>query len=316
MSGEPAASARPRIGALERRQRDQLLRGPGLVWDLGGLTVALTTRLPDLSAWIGEAYGHHPRLDPATTVVDVPVRVTAETGPRRLLGRRAHLRIDGTTPLQPFPAGKAPLFFEWGLNWAIAERAHWYLMIHAATVARNGRGLILPGQPGTGKSTLAAGLVRSGWQLLSDEFALLGLSDGLLYPLRRPISLKGDALALFRAVAPARMSAGCYDSEKGKIGFYIPDSTRGDYASAPVRPAAIVVLDRDPEAHIDVARIAGADAFVHATRNSFNYTSLGEPGFRAMRDLVGACGRFYLRYPDVEAATAPLDDLLSQSEAA
>ena len=62
---------------------------------------------------------------------------------------------------------------EWGLNWCVAGHAHQYLMLHAAALERNGRAVILPGDPGAGKSTLTAALMLSGWRLLSDEITLV-----------------------------------------------------------------------------------------------------------------------------------------------
>jgi HprK-related kinase A len=79
---------------------------------------------------------------------------------------------------------------EWGMNWCIASHMHYYLMLHAAVLERDGHALIMPGDPGAGKSTLTAALMLDGWRLLSDEIALIDRNDGLLYGLARPVSLK------------------------------------------------------------------------------------------------------------------------------
>src|SRR3546814_10587342 len=85
---------------------------------------------------------------------------------------------------------------EWGLNWCIGAHGHQFLIIHAAVIARNGLAAILPGAPGSGKSTLTACLVHNGWRLLSDEMALVSLQDGGLTALARPISLKNRSIDL------------------------------------------------------------------------------------------------------------------------
>src|SRR3546814_969352 len=53
-----------------------------------------------------------------------------------------------------------------------------FLIIHAAALEKSGRAAILPGAPGSGKSTLTAYLVHNGWRLLSDELALISLQHG------------------------------------------------------------------------------------------------------------------------------------------
>jgi predicted ATPase len=46
-------------------------------------------------------------------------------------------------------------------------------MLHAAVVEKNGKALILPALPGSGKSTLSAALAMNGWRFLSDEFTMI-----------------------------------------------------------------------------------------------------------------------------------------------
>lgn len=50
---------------------------------------------------------------------------------------------------------------------------HNLLFIHAAVLAKDGKGLMICGAPNAGKSTLAALLNNKGYKFLSDEFALL-----------------------------------------------------------------------------------------------------------------------------------------------
>lgn len=67
------------------------------------------------------------------------------------------------------------------------------LHLHAACVAREGRGLVLVAPSGGGKSTLAAGLVRRGWSYLSDEAVAILPGSRTVFGFPRPIALKGDA---------------------------------------------------------------------------------------------------------------------------
>ena len=83
----------------------------------------------------------------------------------------------------PLPLAQGLLAAELGMYLQVALGWRRHLLLHAAVVERNGRALVLTGESGAGKSTLAAMMMRAGWRLLGDEFALVGLDDGLLHPL-------------------------------------------------------------------------------------------------------------------------------------
>ena len=61
--------------------------------------------------------------------------------------------------------------------------------IHAAALSSGGKGLLLPGTSGSGKSSLAAWLTASGMNYLTDELVFLS-RKGFMNPITRPICLK------------------------------------------------------------------------------------------------------------------------------
>ncbi len=54
------------------------------------------------------------------------------------------------------------------------QRTDFLLAMHACAVEKKGACLIFPGVSGSGKSTISAGLYNSGWNILSDEVAVVG----------------------------------------------------------------------------------------------------------------------------------------------
>ncbi len=141
----------------------------------------------------------------------------------------------------PGPRRHASPMFEWGLNWVIATKAHQYLIIHAAVVERNGLALILPGPPGSGKSTLCAGLVFRGWRLLTDELALVRPADGKLAAIARPISLKNQSIDIMRRFAPdAVMGRPTEGSIKGTIALLQPPADSIEQIDELAQPRWIV----------------------------------------------------------------------------
>ncbi|MCX7373245.1 MAG: HPr kinase/phosphatase C-terminal domain-containing protein [Alphaproteobacteria bacterium] len=86
------------------------------------------------------------------------------------------------------------------------------MLIHATCVARAGKGLLLLGASGAGKSLLALRLIEAGWSLVADDQVLLRCEHEALWaeapaPLAGMIEARG--LGIFRGIphAPARLTA-------------------------------------------------------------------------------------------------------------
>jgi hypothetical protein len=65
-----------------------------------------------------------------------------------------------------------------------------YLFVHAGVVASAGRGMILVGESGAGKTSTVGALVRGGAVFLSDEVALLDPAAGVVIPFTLPMAVK------------------------------------------------------------------------------------------------------------------------------
>ena len=111
-------------------------------------------------------YGEFPVV-PADEFADFDVRVAPPVGLRRWILLQAFFHFDDRPSFRPLPPGQAFPLLEWGLNWRVAAHAHQFLIVHAAVIVK-AAGRILPAPPGSGKSTLCAGLISRGWRLLSD----------------------------------------------------------------------------------------------------------------------------------------------------
>lgn len=80
-------------------------------------------------------------------------------------------------------------------------------LLHAGAVSLNGQGIILPGAPGMGKSTLVVKLVMLGCKFLSDEIACLHPAHGVLEPFPRTVNIREPSqellgLSLERGTSP------------------------------------------------------------------------------------------------------------------
>jgi hypothetical protein len=71
----------------------------------------------------------------------------------------------------------------------VAEHARDRVFVHAGCAVHDGRAIVVPGRTMSGKSSLAAALVRAGATYFSDEFAVLD-RRGRVHPYPRPMSIR------------------------------------------------------------------------------------------------------------------------------
>ena len=135
--------------------------------------------------------------------------VPAGTGPHFLFERRgSEYRLSAADRLLWRAADREEALdrLEGRLRFEVARRSREHLDVHAGAVAIAGRGVLVPGASGSGKSHLVAALLERGAAYLSDEYALIG-SDGRLRPYPQPLMLAGDERARKRRVPAERFGA-------------------------------------------------------------------------------------------------------------
>lgn len=253
-------------------------------------------------------------IDPAAKheLHDFHVRVERVPGLRRWLRPQVNFWMDGLSPFKPLPVEHAFPLLEWGMNWCIASHAHHYLLLHAAVLERHGRCVILPGDPGAGKSTLTAALMLSGWRLLSDEMTIIDRDDGLLVPLARPVSLKNRSIDVIRAFSrDAVFGETAHDTHKGTVSHLRPSADSVARMTEKGRAAHIVFPRWEAGAETALTRRPKADAFMHAATHAFNYSLLGRLGFDLTAALIDACECWDFRYAQLDEALHVFESLVA-----
>jgi HprK-related kinase A len=250
---------------------------------------------------------------PPDGICDFTVRLEAERPWRRWLRPSVAIRGDYILPdAAPLALAHGLLAAEMGMNLQMALGQKRFLLLHAATVERDGRALLMTGASGAGKSTLAALLGEHGWRLMGDEFALLDLTDGSLHPFPRAVSLKNQAIYVMEEIAGQdRLGPWLRNTPKGTIRHLRPNADAIARMGEAARPAMILFpgFGRDVEAAIRL--VGGAEVFVRLTQASTNYVGLGERGFKALSGLVESVPARAIDYPDTKSALALVEQLWS-----
>ena len=276
----------------------------------GPVVVRIQSPLRAVRQGIALHYAQHP-VESGEGFADFHVCVDRPLTVRRWFNHQAVFRLDGREPFAPLPGNLGFAALECGLDWCVSSHCHQYLIVRAAVLERGGRALILPAPPGSGKSTLCAGLVfGGGWRLLSDELALIDPASGQVVPLPRPVILKNDSINVMRAFAPAALfSEVVHETVKGRLAHVRPPTEGVLRADERVLPAWVVLPRYMPAAGAQLEPLSRARAFMTLVDNAFNYNVHGRGGFAAFADAIDRSDCYEFTYSSLHEAVAVFDKL-------
>lgn len=182
---------------------------------------------------------------------------------------------------------------------------HHHLALHGGAVAKAGKGILLPGKSGSGKSSLTAWLVGKGFSYLTDELVLLA-EDRSILPFARPLSLKPPASDLI---------VDLFDLNKEKLltgprGTMIPyrQLNGTNIKTFPTLHTIIFpmfVAGEDAE----LTKISHARCCLRLLETYVNARNLTDHGFGSLAELIRGVDAYELRYgsfSDLPLLLAPL----------
>ncbi len=286
----------------------------GIRYRTGPFTVCLKTHLPDLVALLHRMYGATPVV-PDDGVCHFHVTMDRPGGLRRWLKPQVVFTIDGFQPFDPFPVDHAFPLLEWGLNWCIGSAANGFLILHSAVVEKNGKAIIFPALPGSGKSTLCSGLINRGWRLLSDEFGIIDQQTGEIIPIPRAIPLKNYSIGVIKAFAPDTHIGPTFPkTRKGDVAHLAPPVASLEQQFTRAKAAFVVFPKFQCDAELSLIEQKQSVAFTRLSNNSFNYQLTMEEGFHSLVRLVRQSQCYGLGYGNLNEAIAALDKLVEAED--
>jgi hypothetical protein len=107
-----------------------------------------------------------------------------------------------------------------------AVHASGLVFVHAGVVGHDGRGLVIPGDSFSGKTTLVAALVKRGATYYSDEYAVFD-AEGRVHPYPKPLSLRPFDSTGEQVESPVESLGGVAGEEALPLGaayvtYYVP----------------------------------------------------------------------------------------------
>lgn len=183
----------------------------------------------------------------------------------------------------------------------LAERSRGGLLFHAAALAWQGQGMLLPGAIGAGKSTLVAWLAARGFTYLTDEMVYVPHGAHAFHAFTRPLNLKAGSL-------PVLTDALDLDFRSGEVlehpaGVLIAPALFDAPASRPVYPLGRVIFPRyRPQGEFELRLLSGAQAGKGLMECLVNARNLPDRGFREVARLARiapACRLEYGRFEQI-----------------
>lgn len=265
------------------------------------------------SAWrqpvadLARLYAAYPDMGGA--IADFTVRLQPVSALRRFVRPSIFITGDhGLSDAAPMSLAHGLLAAEMGMNLQMALGWRRHLLLHASSVEKDGRVLVMTGESGSGKSTLAALLGERGWRLMGDEFALLDCVSGAILPFPRLVSLKNEAISVIEAdVGASRMGPLLRATAKGDIRHMIPDRQAISRMDEGGEPRLLLFPRFGHDAA--VRPVDPAENFMRLTQASTNYVTLGAPAFTALTRFVRQVPARAIDFPDGAAAIAMVEHL-------
>lgn len=199
---------------------------------------------------------------------------------------------------------------EWMINWQVIRHRDDFVQLHAATVVCDRKALILAGDPGSGKSTLTAGMLARGWSYLCDEFALIDPQTLDTHPFPRALCMKEPSFPVIdRLGLRLQRKTPYHKPTKGRVAFLDPLDVRPDVVAEPA-PVGWVVFPRYVKgARPALEPIARAEAAYDLAKQCFNLQKHGGRALEVLAALVRDAACYRLVSGDIEETCDLLEDM-------
>jgi hypothetical protein len=180
---------------------------------------------------------------------------------------------------------------------------------HAGSVARDGLAVLLPADPGSGKTTLTCGLVRAGFEYVTDEGVAFVPGTTRIEPYPKPLSLDRGSWPLFPELEP---NPPFLTPDDERLQWQVaPNDIRPDAASGPC-DARFVVFPRYVEgADTLLTPMSRAEALIELAKNTFCFNEQSRERLDQLAEVVRACECHRLVVGDLGDAVTRVEELFA-----
>ena len=238
-----------------------------------------------------------------------PFRSTDDRASSTLRVRRAHgglfsLEVDGKAVPPVLSASDVTRSIVWAVQQDAIRRTSSLLLLHASVAALGASAVALPAPMDSGKTTLVAGLVRSGFSYVSDEVLAIDPLTGLVRPFQKALRLEPPSWPLFPGLLqslPAEMRTAEEDTPYHYVSAEAlrPGAIEGQ---TPVSLRWVVFPSYVAGSTTRMEPISRAEALVALVDNSYNFKRFKAEGVRVLAQVLRDADCYRLRIGDLPSA--------------
>ncbi|MGH8893623.1 MAG: hypothetical protein ACRDWY_10030 [Actinomycetes bacterium] len=222
-------------------------------------------------------------------------------------------RDDGTTSLtydgeeigSRYTDDSLLLLLHWHVNQRVIDGAAARRTTFHAAAARSprGHGILLPAPMESGKTTTVTGLLRTGWDFLTDEAAGVD-PDGTVWAYPKPLTIDRGSWPLFPDLQP--------DSVAEKAESWLVPATRAGAGVAGQAPLRLIVFPQyDPTHDTALTRLRPSETALELSQSTFQFDRYGARDLRCVSALARSVPAYRLTIGDLTAAV----DLIGRLDA-
>jgi hypothetical protein len=178
------------------------------------------------------------------------------------------------------------------------------LMLHAALMSKHGRGILIGGASGAGKSSLAAWLMLRGWTYHGDEQIYADASDGHWEGFVRPVCLKDGWTEVFPEMNAQLDSV---TSLRGQT--LVPAKLLGQTCPPTQAVSAGLMVFPEFQAHSEISlkRLSPAQTVIQLVHLTLNCKNLNNGGVGQAAKIARTCPAYQLSYGNFDQLSPFLD---------
>jgi hypothetical protein len=181
---------------------------------------------------------------------------------------------------------------------ALTAQTRTSMVFHAAALAQGQRGLLLVGDQACGKSTLAAWLVASGLNYLTDEVIAVDQEGIEVRGLMRPIVLKHGSAFVWQRWLNEQDRARMEEVEHGTVWLDAELLRQG--AVQPTAQARVIVFPQyQPEGFFQARALSPAETAFRLLQRLINAKNLPAHGLPAVKSLTSRVSAYDIAYGEI-----------------